>query len=145
MNIDCGSYVCLDPVHRMRCSMFVCSWTICWFVTSRKRESGVACRGLSLITGSYVYVSGGKRKKKYTHLPLFCDKNLDKDTLSICLVYGLVGLVDVLHGDGVGELVEHSLLESLQPLVIVAAAHKLLILQGEQQKPASGRWGEFDL
>lgn len=54
-----------------------------------------------------------------------------KDTLRIRLVYGLVWLVDVLHGDGVGELVEHPLLESLQPLVVMAAAHKLLILQRE--------------
>lgn len=62
-----------------------------------------------------------------------------KDTLRLCLVYGLIWLVDVLHGDGVGELVEHPLLESLQPLVVVAAAHKLLILQrgGGQQTP----WG----
>lgn len=52
-----------------------------------------------------------------------------KDTLSVCLVYGLVWLVDVLHGDGMGKLIEHPLLESLQPLVVMAAAHKLLILQ----------------
>lgn len=52
-----------------------------------------------------------------------------KDTLCVCLVYGLVGLVYVLHGDGVGELVEHPLLECLQPLVVMASAHKLLILQ----------------
>ena len=52
-----------------------------------------------------------------------------KDTLCICLVYGLVRLVDVLHGDGVGELVEHPLLESLQPFVVMAAAHEFLILQ----------------
>lgn len=52
-----------------------------------------------------------------------------KDTLCVCLVYSLVWLVDVLHGDGVGELVEHPLLESLQPLIVMAAAHKLLILQ----------------
>lgn len=55
--------------------------------------------------------------------------SLPKDTLRVSLVYGLVGLVDVLHGDGVGELVEHPLLEGLQPLVVVAAAHKLLVLQ----------------
>lgn len=63
-----------------------------------------------------------------------------KDTLRVCLVYGLVGLVDVLHGDGVRELVEHPLLESLQPLVVMAAAHKLLILQrkGGEEKTA---WG----
>lgn len=52
-----------------------------------------------------------------------------KDTLCICLVYGLVWLVDVLHGDGMGKLIEHPLLESLQPLIVMAAAHKLLILQ----------------
>lgn len=64
-----------------------------------------------------------------------------EDTLRVGLVYGLVGLVDVLHGDGVGELVEHPLLEGLQPLVVVAATHKLLVLQsrgdgggGEEKK-----------
>lgn len=62
-----------------------------------------------------------KKKKKR-----FC---LVKDTLCICLVYGLVRLVDVLHSDGVRKLVEHPLLESLQPLVVMAAAHKLFILQ----------------
>lgn len=51
-----------------------------------------------------------------------------KDTLRVGLVDGLVGLVDVLHGDGVGELVEHPLLERLQPLVVMAATHKLLVL-----------------
>lgn len=71
---------------------------------------------------------------------------LAKDTLCVRLVYGLVWLVDVLHGDGVGELVEHPLLESLQPLVVVAAAHKLLVLQrgaSRRQRglslPSSGR------
>lgn len=58
-----------------------------------------------------------------------CFHLLAKDTLCFGLVYGLVWLVDVLHGDGVGELVEHPLLESLQPLVVMAAAHKLLVLQ----------------
>lgn len=97
----------------------------------------MAWRGLGLITGSYW--EGEKKRSTNTHICcLLCDKNLDKDTLCICLVYGLVGLVDVLHGDGVGELVEHPLLERLQPLVVVAAAHKLLILQGERQKPVSG-------
>lgn len=59
---------------------------------------------------------------------------LAEDTLRVRLVDGLVGLVDVLHGDGVGELVEHSLLEGLQPLVVVAAAHKLLVLQGRGEE-----------
>lgn len=62
-----------------------------------------------------------------------------KDTLCVCLVYGLVWLVDVLHGDGVGELVEHPLLESLQPLVVMAAAHKLLVLQRGGR--GGQRWG----
>lgn len=52
-----------------------------------------------------------------------------KDTLSLGLVDGLVRLVDVLHGDGVGELIQHALLEGLQPLIVMATAHKLLILQ----------------
>lgn len=64
--------------------------------------------------------------------------SIAKDTLRFCLVYGLVRLVDVLHGDGVGELVEHPLLESLQPLVVMAAAHKLLILQRGKEKAL---WG----
>lgn len=65
-----------------------------------------------------------------------------QDTLRVGLVYGLVGLVDVLHGDGVGELVEHPLLESLQPLVVMAAAHKLLVLQsggGGRREEEGGR------
>lgn len=57
-----------------------------------------------------------------------------KDTLRIGLVDGLIGLVDVLHGDGVGELVEHPLLECLQPLVVMAAAHKLLVLQRKKER-----------
>lgn len=57
-----------------------------------------------------------------------------KDTLGVGLVDGLVGLVDVLHGDGVGELVEHPLLERLQPLVVVAAAHKLLVLSTREEE-----------
>lgn len=40
----------------------------------------------------------------------------------------------MLHGDGVGELVEHPLLEGLQPLVVVAAAHKLLVLQSRAEE-----------
>lgn len=68
-----------------------------------------------------------------------------KDTLRVSLVDGLVGLVDVLHGDGVRELVEHPLLERLQPLVVMAAAHKLLVLQreecGEEGKEEGKAWG----
>lgn len=60
-----------------------------------------------------------------------------KDTLSVGLVDGLVGLVDVLHGDGVGELVKHPLLEGFQPLVVMAAAHELLVLQ---KKKMAKRW-----
>ena len=57
-----------------------------------------------------------------------------KDTLRLSLVNGLVGLVDVLHGDGVGELVQHPLLKSLQALVVMATTHKLLILQHHTHK-----------
>lgn len=64
--------------------------------------------------------------------------HIAKDTLRFRLVYGLVWLVYVLHGDGVGELVEHPLLERLQPLVVMAAAHKLLILQWELGKKQGG-------
>lgn len=59
-----------------------------------------------------------------------------KDTLRVGLVDGLVGLVDVLHGDGVGELVEHPLLEGFQPLVVMAAAHELLVLQKKKKATA---------
>lgn len=52
-----------------------------------------------------------------------------EDTLGIGLVYGLVRLVGVLHGDGVRELVEHALLERLQALVVMTTTHKLFILQ----------------
>lgn len=62
-----------------------------------------------------------------------------KDTLRVGLVDGLVGLVDVLHGDGVGELVEHPLLERLQPLVVMAAAHKLLVLWQRRGRGRRGR------
>lgn len=50
------------------------------------------------------------------------------DTLRLGLEDGLVGLVGVLHGDGVGELIQHPLLEGLQPLVVVPSADKLLVL-----------------
>lgn len=56
------------------------------------------------------------------------------DTLSVRLEDGLVGLVGVLHGDGVGKLVQHPLLEGLQPLVVMPAAHELLVLEVKQQK-----------
>lgn len=46
----------------------------------------------------------------------------------------------MLHGDGVRELVEHPLLESLQPLVVMAAAHKLLILQRKEGEEKTA-WG----
>lgn len=66
----------------------------------------------------------------------FCSTG--KDTLRVGLVDGLVWLVNVLHGDGVGELIEHPLLEGLQPLVVMAAAHKLLVLQrgGKKERTA---------
>lgn len=69
---------------------------------------------------------------------------LPEDTLRVGLVYGLVGLVDVLHGDGVGELVEHPLLEGLQPLVVVAAAHKLLVLQSGAEERRGGGGSEWE-
>ena len=52
-----------------------------------------------------------------------------KDTLSIALQYGVIRLVGVLHGDGLWKFSQHSLLEVLQPLVVVAAANKLLVLK----------------
>ena len=39
-----------------------------------------------------------------------CERD-EEDTLGLCLQDGLVGRVGVLHGDGVGELAQHSLLE----------------------------------
>lgn len=65
-----------------------------------------------------------------------------KDTLGVGLVDGLVGLVNVLHGDGVGELVEHPLLERFQPLVVMAAAHKLLVLSAREEERREEREGE---
>lgn len=56
---------------------------------------------------------------------------LGVDTLSFRLEDGLVGLVGVLHGDGVGELIQHSLLEGLQPFVVMPSTHKLLILEAK--------------
>lgn len=50
------------------------------------------------------------------------------DTLSFRLEDGLVGLVGVLHGDGVGKLAEHPLLEGLQPLVVMPSTNELLVL-----------------
>lgn len=120
----------------------------------RDKEGGTVCDSLCLITGNCMYANTKHAVCMYVciHTVLlscfyafdcvcsacahacvseFCMRLflLPKDTLCVCLVYGLVGLVDVLHGDGVRELVEHPLLESLQPLVVMAAAHKLLILQ----------------
>lgn len=57
-----------------------------------------------------------------------------RDTLSLRLEDGLIGLVGVLHSDGVGELVQHSLLEGLQSLVVMPSAHKLLILRVQPGK-----------
>lgn len=56
------------------------------------------------------------------------------DTLSFRLEDGLIGLVGMLHGDGVGELVQHSLLEGLQSLIVMPSAHKLLILEAKSKK-----------
>ena len=52
-----------------------------------------------------------------------------KDTLSIALQDGVVWLVGVLHGDGLWKFSQHPLLEVLEPLVVVAAANKLLVLE----------------
>lgn len=59
---------------------------------------------------------------------------LGVDTLSFRLEDGLVGLVGMLHGDGVGELIQHSLLEGLQPFVVMPSTHKLLILEVKLKK-----------
>lgn len=55
------------------------------------------------------------------------------DTLSLRLEDGLIRLVGVLHGDGMGELVQHSLLEGLQSFVVMPATYKLLILGCNQK------------
>lgn len=52
-----------------------------------------------------------------------------KDTLSVTLQDGVVGLVGMLHGDGLRKFPQHPLLKVLEPLVVIAAAHKLLVLQ----------------
>lgn len=59
---------------------------------------------------------------------------LGVDTLRFCLEDGLVRLVGVLHGDGMGELVQHSLLEGFQSLVVMPSTHKLLILEVKPKK-----------
>lgn len=51
------------------------------------------------------------------------------DTLRLGLEDGLVRLVGVLHGNGMGELIQHPLLEGLQPFVVMPSTHKLLILR----------------
>lgn len=56
------------------------------------------------------------------------------DTLSLCLEDGLVWLVGMLHGDGMGELVQHPLLEGLQSFVVMPSTHKLLILGVQAEK-----------
>lgn len=43
---------------------------------------------------------------------------------------GVVGLVGMLHGDGLREFPQHPLLKVLQPFVVIAAADKLLVLRG---------------
>lgn len=55
--------------------------------------------------------------------------HLGVDTLSFRLEDGLIRLVGMLHSDGVGELIQHSLLEGLQPFVVMPSTHKLLILE----------------
>ena len=60
------------------------------------------------------------------------------DTLSFCLEDGLIGLVGMLHGDGVGELVQHSLLEGLQSFVVMPSTHKLFILEVKSEKETLG-------
>lgn len=46
---------------------------------------------------------------------------------------GVVGLVGMLHGDGLRKFPQHPLLKVLKPLVVVAAADKLLVLQEEER------------
>lgn len=55
-----------------------------------------------------------------------------KDTLGITLQYGVIGVVWVLHCDGLGELAQHPLLEGFQPLIVVAPTHILFVLQEGQ-------------
>lgn len=56
------------------------------------------------------------------------------DTLSLRLEDGFVRLVGMLHGDGMGELVQHSLLEGLQSFVVMPSTYKLLILGVQPKK-----------
>lgn len=53
----------------------------------------------------------------------------EQDTLRVALQDGVVRLVGMLHGDGLWELSQHPLLEVLEPLVVVTATDKLLVLQ----------------
>lgn len=58
---------------------------------------------------------------------------VSKDTLGLALQDGVVGLVGVLHGDGLRELAEHPLLEGLQPLVVMATAHVFFVLSRTEE------------
>lgn len=55
-----------------------------------------------------------------------------KDTLGIALQYGVIGVVWVLHCNGLGELAQHPLLEGFQPLIVVAPTHIFFVLQEGQ-------------
>ena len=57
-----------------------------------------------------------------------------RDTLGVALQDGLVGLIRVLHGDGLGEFSQHPLLEGLQPFVVVASTDELFVLVAKHKK-----------
>lgn len=57
-----------------------------------------------------------------------------QDTLGVRLQNGFVGLVRVLHGDGLREFSQHPLLKGLKSFVVMTATHKLLILVETQSE-----------
>lgn len=54
---------------------------------------------------------------------------IQKDTLSVTLQDGVVGLVGMLHGDGLWKFPQHPLLKVFEPFVVITATDKLLVLQ----------------
>lgn len=58
------------------------------------------------------------------------------DTLCFCLKDGLIWLISMLHSNGMWELIQHSLLEGLQPFIVMSSANKFLILSGTGKQKA---------
>lgn len=61
------------------------------------------------------------------------------DTLCFCLKDGLIWLISMLHSNGMWELIQHSLLEGLQPFIVMSSANKFLILSRIRKKKEKKR------